>query len=370
MHWEIRDRLDAAAFALGAFAIPYLAAGLRRFAGHNWWWVLVWPKEAGPLWGPLGFELGGCAVVALLVYRLRLQGLRFNQSVVPPWLLGTPLDKALEANAVLTALAVFLVPYLALSVGLGGFKWMALLWPLDIWGNFTRFVLFVLAALAAVSLFVMALKINYLSAVKEYESLKSGTSPDLLLRVQLESCQKEVADLRANAGRASPDSKHEAELALLRGGMKVLRDNLEHETRQSAQARMRAAEAEKKLREMADADGASPDSELAALREEVKSLRDNLESSTRQAAEARMRAAAAEAKLSKMKQKAGGPPPRDEAPAGKGGDKKFTRAKRAFSKMYHPDRIQADGFEKMIRTEFYKEFYQVLEAIDDDKPLP
>jgi hypothetical protein len=284
-------------------------------------------------------------------------------------------DKALEANAVLTALAVFLVLYLAVGGGLFGhgltssYGWLALTWPYQMFG-LPQAVLAVLAAFTAVSWYVWRLKGRYLYSHREYESLYRGNPPDMLVRAQLEICQKEVAELRANPGGASPDSERDVELALLRGGMKVLQANLENETRQSAQARMRAAEAEKKLREMADAGGASPDSELAALREEVKSLRDNLESSTRQAAEARLRAAAAEAKLSKMKQKAGGPPPRDEAPAGKGGDKKFTRVKRAFSKMYHPDRIQADGFEKMIRTEFYKEFYQVLEAIDDDKPLP
>jgi hypothetical protein len=222
MHWEIRDKLDAAAFALGAFAILYLAAGLRRFARYDWWWILSWPKEAGSLWGPLGFELGGFALVALLVYRLRLQGLWFNQRVVPPWVLGTPLDKALEASAVLTAVAVFLVLYLAVGGGLYGHgftsnnAWLALTWPYQ-WFGLPQAVLVVLAAFAVVSLFVLALKINYLYAVKEYESLKSGTSPDLLLRVQLESCQKEVAELRANAGRASPDSERDVELVALRG---------------------------------------------------------------------------------------------------------------------------------------------------------
>ena len=155
MHWEIRDKLDAAAFALGAFAIPYLAAGLRRFAGYDWWWVLVWPKEAGSLWGPLEFELGGFVVVAVLVYWLRLRAL--GESTI--W--RDVAHGALKANAALTGGVVFLVLYLAVGVGLHGTGfgnvWGALTWPYQS-RTLHVAVLVVLAAFAGVSLFAGGFK--------------------------------------------------------------------------------------------------------------------------------------------------------------------------------------------------------------------
>ena len=298
----MRDRIDAAAFALGAFAIPYLAAGLRRFAGYNWWRVLVWPKEAGSLWGPLGFELGGFAVVAALVYWLRLRAL--GESTI--W--RDVAHGALKANAALTGGAVFLVLYLAVGVGLHGTGFGnvrgVLTWPYQ-WRALHVAVLVVLAAFAGVSLFVWWLKGRYLlaeqsateAAVKRLESIWQMPQPE-------------------------------------------------------PQAGAQTGELE---------------AELAALRDQVKSLRDNLDNSTRQSAQARMRAAEAEAKLRKLEQNAGGSPSPGGAAAGRGGDAKFKLAKRAFARIVHPDMIQKDGIEKTIRTEIYKALSRELEAIDDDK---
>jgi hypothetical protein len=344
----MRDRIDAAAFAVGVFAVLYLAEGMRLFAGHSWWYVLIWPAELGIWRRAAMFLFVPFAAVSLLVYRLRLQGLLHNQSLVLPGVSATPGDKAIEANAVLTALAVFLVPYLAFGVGLVGFRnWMSLLWPLDLWGRFNRFVLFVLAGFAAVSLFVWWLKRRYLLADKTatealaspWKSLWQMPPPEPQARTQtLERELEETKDrlLRALAETENLRRKNppDSEVAALREEVATLHANLENETRQAAQARMRAAEAEAKLRK------------------------------------AEMRAEAAEANAGKQRTKKAGkekPPPRDEAAADKGGDEKFKKARREFSKMYHPDTIQKEGFEKMIRAEIYKEFWQVLTDIDKGK---
>jgi hypothetical protein len=47
MQWQIRFKIDAAAFAVGVFAFLYLAEGMRLFAGHSWWYVLTWGIAAG-----------------------------------------------------------------------------------------------------------------------------------------------------------------------------------------------------------------------------------------------------------------------------------------------------------------------------------
>ena len=42
------------------------------------------------------------------------------------------------------------------------------------------------------------------------------------------------------------------------------------------------------------------------------------------------------------------------------------RAKQAFARLHHPDRVQADGVERVIRTEIFKEFWRELERIERD----
>jgi hypothetical protein len=42
------------------------------------------------------------------------------------------------------------------------------------------------------------------------------------------------------------------------------------------------------------------------------------------------------------------------------------RAKQAFARLHHPDRVQADGIERLIRTEIFKEFWSELERIERD----
>jgi hypothetical protein len=247
-----------------------------------------------------------------------------------PWWVKSLTEAALRVDALRTAVAVFLVLYLAVGVGVYGHGftfgnvWLALTWPYQMLA-LTQVVVLVLAAFTGVSLFVGWLKGRYLLAdktatealAKPWESLWQTPPPE---------------------PQTAQTGELEAELAALRGKVKILQANLENETRQSAQARMRAAEAEAKLHK------------------------------------AEIRAAAAETNARYAKQRAegdagNGSPPPDEAAAGKGGDKKFKRAKRVFAKMYYPDPTQK-GLEKMLREQIYKEFWQVLEAIDDGKPLP
>ena len=47
-------------------------------------------------------------------------------------------------------------------------------------------------------------------------------------------------------------------------------------------------------------------------------------------------------------------------------DRKFKKAKRIFSKMYHPDSATGDRFEKLIKQEIFKEYWQVIQKIEDD----
>ncbi len=45
-------------------------------------------------------------------------------------------------------------------------------------------------------------------------------------------------------------------------------------------------------------------------------------------------------------------------------DKKFKKVKIMFSKMYHPDSLSGEKFEKIIKQEIFKEFWQVIESIE------
>lgn len=44
---------------------------------------------------------------------------------------------------------------------------------------------------------------------------------------------------------------------------------------------------------------------------------------------------------------------------------KFKMVKNKFSQMYHPDKIKGDRFEKMIKQEIFKEFWQEIKKIED-----
>jgi transcription initiation factor TFIIIB Brf1 subunit/transcription initiation factor TFIIB len=45
-------------------------------------------------------------------------------------------------------------------------------------------------------------------------------------------------------------------------------------------------------------------------------------------------------------------------------DYKFMQVKKMFSKMYHPDSLTGDRFEKLIKQEIFKEFWQIIENIE------
>ena len=44
----------------------------------------------------------------------------------------------------------------------------------------------------------------------------------------------------------------------------------------------------------------------------------------------------------------------------------LSRAKQAFARLHHPDRVQAGDIERLIRTEIFKEFWSELERIERD----
>lgn len=51
---------------------------------------------------------------------------------------------------------------------------------------------------------------------------------------------------------------------------------------------------------------------------------------------------------------------------GSSNNNKFKKVKINFSKMYHPDNIPGNGFEKLIKQEIFKEFWQVIEKIETE----
>ena len=48
-------------------------------------------------------------------------------------------------------------------------------------------------------------------------------------------------------------------------------------------------------------------------------------------------------------------------------DIKFSHVKRVFAQRYHPDNIQSDGIDKLVREEFFKEFWEEIKKIEDTK---
>jgi len=46
---------------------------------------------------------------------------------------------------------------------------------------------------------------------------------------------------------------------------------------------------------------------------------------------------------------------------------KFDQVKKAFARKYHPNNIQSDGIDKLVREEIFKEFWKELQKIDADK---
>lgn len=58
---------------------------------------------------------------------------------------------------------------------------------------------------------------------------------------------------------------------------------------------------------------------------------------------------------------------RSERSAPGGDDARFRAVKAAFARLYHPDRTQVAGIERMIREEFFKEFWAEIERIEKAK---
>jgi FtsZ-binding cell division protein ZapB len=49
-------------------------------------------------------------------------------------------------------------------------------------------------------------------------------------------------------------------------------------------------------------------------------------------------------------------------------DEKFVAAKRAFARLFHPNKGGHEGLEKLVRAEIFKSFWPILEGIDQGEP--
>ena len=58
------------------------------------------------------------------------------------------------------------------------------------------------------------------------------------------------------------------------------------------------------------------------------------------------------------------PPGVSGAAAPPASEKKFSTAKRRFAQLYHPNNMQHTGIEKLVREQFFKEFWEELEKIE------
>jgi hypothetical protein len=74
--WTAVDMAQAVAVGVGVFAVLYLAEGMRLFAGHGWWYVLVWVWVTWGISWRLVFNVGAFAAVAVYAARLKLETLQ------------------------------------------------------------------------------------------------------------------------------------------------------------------------------------------------------------------------------------------------------------------------------------------------------
>jgi DNA anti-recombination protein RmuC len=47
------------------------------------------------------------------------------------------------------------------------------------------------------------------------------------------------------------------------------------------------------------------------------------------------------------------------------GDQRFAQAKREFARLYHPNALTGSSFERTVRGEIFKEFWEVLQRIEN-----
>ncbi len=94
----------------------------------------------------------------------------------------------------------------------------------------------------------------------------------------------------------------------------------------------------------------SPKSETEKLNDIIKELREKGKQAVASRDEWRKRAEVAEKELSSRTNN---------------NDLKFRQVKMKFSKMYHPDTVTGDKFEKLIKQEIFKEFWQEIINIEN-----
>lgn len=139
-----------------------------------------------------------------------------------------------------------------------------------------------------------------------------------------------------------------------------LRDRLLEAQRELAVAKFRSPGPEREPRAAyADASfsASSDDGSEAELRQRLAAAEDALARMRNALDLADARASAAEQQLRRAEQ-------RPAAAAPSGGDRRFTDAKRAFARLYHPNSSTGTGIEKVVRAEIFKEFWAELERIE------
>lgn len=100
---------------------------------------------------------------------------------------------------------------------------------------------------------------------------------------------------------------------------------------------------------------ASNGDDMEALQRRLMAVEDQLSRLRNALDVAEARAASAEQQLRLQ--------PRASGSSG-GTDKRFTDAKRAFARLYHPNSANGAGIEKVVRAEIFKEFWAELERIE------
>jgi predicted RNase H-like nuclease (RuvC/YqgF family) len=56
-----------------------------------------------------------------------------------------------------------------------------------------------------------------------------------------------------------------------------------------------------------------------------------------------------------------------QAPETENSNSKFSKVKRAFAQRFHPNNIHAEGIEKIVKEEFFKEFWEDIQNIEREK---
>jgi molecular chaperone DnaK len=167
----------------------------------------------------------------------------------------------------------------------------------------------------------------------------------------LVSATDRIAELEAGARELRDRWLHDvAEISRIRADVERVNELLiEGQARASErdQARKNLASARDELRHLKERN--------ADLTEQLKVRGRQVEAAIKQRDDALMRCDQLQKELA-------------EAKLLKRTDRRFIAAKHDFARLYHPDNVRSDGFEKAVRVEVFKEFWAILEKIERSVP--